>query len=156
MKKNIAAIVMLFLILTAFQPPAPAELTEKDKSDIEAITKIFEESMLARDFDALAKLYTEDAWLMAPNTPLVKGREKIKESNKAGPPFTKFVLNNIEIDGTPDLVYVIGTYELEFELDDVGTISDKGKYFEIRKKQDDGKWLIHRDIYNSDNPIAQP
>ena len=154
MKNSNLIIFALSVIFVSCQPQAPLELTEKDKSDIEASTKVFEESVLARDFETLANLYTEDAWFMAPNIPLVKGREKIKEVNEASPNYTKFDLDIMEIDGTPNLMYVIGTYEVELEIEDVGTISDKGKYLEIRKKQEDGKWLMTRDIYNSDNPMS--
>jgi ketosteroid isomerase-like protein len=34
-----------------------------------------------------------------------------------------------------------------------GTIADKGKYIVVWKKED-GKWKLHRDLSNSDLPVA--
>jgi hypothetical protein len=33
-------------------------------------------------------------------------------------------------------------------------IRDRGKYIEIRRRQEDGSWLISRDIFNSNQPPA--
>lgn len=36
------------------------------------------------------------------------------------------------------------------------TASDSCKYLEIRRRQADGRWLIPRDIGNSDIPLPAP
>jgi ketosteroid isomerase-like protein len=48
------------------------------------------------------------------------------------------------------MAYVRGTYDMKIAMSDTMTVSDRGKFLEIRKRQPDGSWLIHRDIFNSD------
>ena len=36
------------------------------------------------------------------------------------------------------------------------TLPDSGKFLEIRRRQADGRWLIPRDIGNSDIPLPAP
>jgi steroid delta-isomerase-like uncharacterized protein len=95
--------------------------------------------------------YTEDAMLMAPNAPSMVGHEAISGMFMGAEAFGASVsLNTVESFSSGQLGYARGEYT--FTAPD-GTVVDKGKYIELHKKVGD-KWLMHRDIFNSDLPAA--
>lgn len=89
---------------------------------------------------------------MNPNAPTVEGRtaliSKISKDLNAGIGSAK--LTTVEVWGDENYVTEEGKYEL-FTKD--GAPADKGKYM-ILWKRVDGKLMFHRDIYNSDLPLA--
>ena len=65
-------------------------------------------------------------------------------------PLGRFKVENLEVDGTGDFAYVMGTYAITLDLGEGEQVIDNGKYLEIRKKQSDGTWLLYRDMFSSD------
>ena len=57
-----------------------------------------------------------------------------------------------KIEGSGNLAYVRGNFDLTFIINDSTQVPDTGKYIEVWKKQEDGSWKIKVDIWNSDNP----
>jgi ketosteroid isomerase-like protein len=51
-----------------------------------------------------------------------------------------------------DLGYTIGAYEMTFNDPTGKTVSDKGKYVTVWKKQKDGSWKVLLDVFNTDLP----
>ena len=145
--KTLMCFFTLILLLIGCQH---IELSEADKAEIQSSTKIFGEAIVEGDTDKIAALYSEDALLMPPNSESVKGKEKIKEVFSKMPEYVSGGFTIKEIDGGPYWAYVLGTYEFTIKITEDSTVVDKGKYIEIRSKQDSGEWLIHRDIFNSD------
>jgi ketosteroid isomerase-like protein len=128
-----------------------AALTETDIAAIRAVSEVFSEHMKARDFASLGKLYTEDAVLMPGGAPAVSGRAAIGEFMAGFPPLSRVELAVEEIDGRGDLAFVRGSFAMTMEPEGApAPVEMVGKYIEIRARQDDGSWLISRDIFNSD------
>jgi len=164
MKKLFLILPLVFLLCVAFgcqqgeevaeEAVEVAALSDEDVAANEAITDAYIQAVRTEDWMAVAALYTEDAVLMPPNTPMIQGREAIQAWNEASPPITEFNLTIVEIDGRGDLAFVRGTYSMTIALEDApGPIQDTGKYIEIRRKQEDGSWLIAVDMFNSDLPL---
>jgi ketosteroid isomerase-like protein len=89
---------------------------------------------------------------MSPNVPLVKGREAIRkffyndgQNNEA-----IIELPDGNIYGDKDLVVEEGVYNFP---DGKGGSVDKGKFIALWK-QEDGKWKLYREIWNTDLPPA--
>ena len=122
------------------------------RDSIEAANAVFVQSMMKGDSIAGADNYTSDAKIMGPNMPAVTGRDGIVgfagEFSRMG--VKDFKLNIVEIWGNEDMVIEEGTYTMN---DDKGNSVDKGNYIAIWK-QENGKWKIFRDIFNSDNPMS--
>jgi ketosteroid isomerase-like protein len=122
--------------------------------DVAAVRAACEQSsrfFLARDFDALVQLFTEDGVEMPAHEGIVKGRTALRRWMEAFPKVTHFKLEIAEIDGRADLAYVRGTYSMAFHPQgSPGAVDDVGKYIEIWKRQPDGSWLQAVDIFNSD------
>ncbi len=132
-----------------------ASLSDADIAAIEEVGESWIAAANADDWAGLAALYTEDAVLMPPNSPVVQGRAAIEAFFAAFPPSSGFALNPVEIDGRGDLAFVRGTYSLTLEIEGMEPTPDTGKYIEIRRKQADGSWLLAADIFNSDIPLEQ-
>ena len=130
-----------------------AQERNRSKSDdvrkaIEAVESQFSMLFVRGQVDELAKLYAEDAVLMAPNSPTVFGRNSIREfwegARKAG--VARVEVKTVEVSGTGgDTTYEAGTYGL---YDASGEQIDDGKYVVIWRRE--GKpWHLYRDIWNS-------
>jgi uncharacterized protein (TIGR02246 family) len=130
-----------------------APLSAADIDAIAATTQVFARSLVGRDFDTLLSLYAEDAVFMPPHHPAVHGRAALKTWLAAFPTVTLIDVRTDRIDGRGDLAYVRGSYTMSVTPGDgQQTISDAGKFLEIRQKQADGSWLLVTDMFNSDNP----
>ena len=107
-----------------------------------------------KDASSIAALYTEDALLMPPNVPAVRGRAAVEAFFKGmfdqGARDAKLV--QIGAAGSGGSGYAAGTYEFTAGLVGTQAIHDKGKFITGMKRGADGKWLIAYDIFNSDLP----
>ncbi len=150
--KNIFQSVMSLIVLTlsACQQSGPAALTKADITAIEATSKAYLKAVLDGDWDAVAATYTEDAMIMPPNSPVVKGRANIKKYFEGFPPISEISAENVEVVGQEDIAYVRGTYKVAIAVEGAEPVTDFGKFVDILRKQPDGTWLFHRDISNSD------
>ena len=136
--------------------PAPPPLTEADKTAIRAVTDSFVANARARRDSANALLFTDNATFMPPNGGPVEGRAAIRAWLEAFPPMTEITIMPVEIDGRGDLAYVRGTYALTIAAaSGRPAMPDHGKYLEVRRRQTDGRWLVHIDIFNSDVPVPE-
>jgi uncharacterized protein (TIGR02246 family) len=129
---------------------APAFDKAMAKAAIEAANLKMSDAYSKGDPVAVAACYTSDAKFMEPNKPTLVGRAAILQgvtaSMAAG--VSDLNLNITEVWGDEDMIveegtYAIGNGEITF---------DTGKYIVLWKKED-GVWKLHRDIYNSDNPL---
>lgn len=126
-------------------------LSTVDHEAIRTVSDRFSQLFLARDFDSLVRLYTEDAVLMPPHQPAVRGQAALRSWLPSFPRVSRFSLTIEEIDGRADIAYVRGVYSMTLHPDgSPDSIDDVGKYVEIRRRQADGSWLIATDIFNSD------
>lgn len=144
-------------------PPAqaaggPPGLTAADEAQILAADSLFTMATNAGDVDRVAATYAEDALLMPPNAPPVKGRAAIRAFwNGFLQPYTVVLtVGTDQIEGRGDLAYVVGHYRLATTPKAKGTPAqapEDGKFLEVFKRQADGQWRYHVDIYS---PNAAP
>jgi len=106
----------------------------------------------SQDAAGVAACYTRDAQLLPPNADVVSGTQAIEG-------FWRFVMNlgiakatleSIEIESDDDVVREIGRYAL---IGAGGAILDRGKYLVVWKCEN-GRWILHRDIWNSGQPAG--
>jgi uncharacterized protein (TIGR02246 family) len=94
------------------------------------------------DVEACTGFYTDDASVLLPDRPPIKGREAIEavlmEYAAAG---TKLVsVNPVEVGSKDDLGYYAGTYQLDTPADDGSTLKETGKCVLVLRRQPDGSW----------------
>ena len=131
--------------------PISGTLSAEDISAIKKGHEVFGGYVVARDFESLVQLYTNDAAFMPPNSPAVHGREDLLAWFREFPKVTEMEVHADHIEGQGGLAYVLGWYTMTIEVEGApGPIKDRGKFIEIRKRQSDGTWPLAADIFNSD------
>lgn len=147
---HIPRIVKVATTLLATQLLAITVLQGGDKApELEGSDKAFSEAWSSGGAEALGAQYTENALLFPPNAPVAKGRKAITDFFDAGrSPGATLWLKDVESSVTGDTAFKWGHYKVKIAD---GTVVDKGRYMETRKKVD-GAWLIDRDVYSSALP----
>ena len=153
-------IPMVLFLAAACGPPDPA-LSDADVTALQNLKASYTRAVLAKDADAAAALYAEEAVLMPPNMPVTVGREAIREwftaAFASGAEVSDFALTPVEVYGVDDLAYDRGTYsETAIVPDSPEPVVDTGKYMVIARRQEDGSWLWTVDMWSSDLPPQQP
>jgi ketosteroid isomerase-like protein len=124
-------------------------------SAIRAASATYVQTALARDIDSWLAVSSEDAIFMPPNQARLETSQALREWNAASPPLTSLTVTPGEIVGRGDLAYVMGTWSLTAAPEGASPTTDSGSYIEIWRRDADGIWRINRDIWNSDQPLAQ-
>ena len=112
----------------------------------------FAAALNAKDPTTAAGLYTEDAVLIPPGEPIVRGRLAIEE----------YWRNALELGGVRDvsvetmdalssgsLGYETGSFVLTVNGPDGEAVIEKGRYIELLRRDPDGQWRSTHGIWNS-------
>ena len=142
---------------TAAAMAPPVATSAADREAVQAVNAAWFKAFNARDVDAITALYAEDAVVSAPGMPAARGTAAIKETlgkdiagaTKAG--ISNNVGTNEELGVSGDLAWESNTFTV---TDKAGKTLDNGKYVTLFERRN-GKWLIIRDIWNSDGPPAR-
>jgi uncharacterized protein (TIGR02246 family) len=112
----------------------------------------FTEAFNQRNVGRLIDMYAEDALLLSPGSPEVRGREAImagfQELMDAG--WNNIALSTVEISSDGGLGYHVGKFAADVPADDGSSKRETGKYTDIYKRREDGSWQIHVTMFNSD------
>lgn len=135
---TLTAIAVLALAGCA-KPPEPMPETTA-----EAWLELFND----RKAQALVAMYTDDCILMPPDEPTITGRQAVMDFYL---PLLRhgFTMEraNEEAETHTDLTFRRGTYTIK---DRHGEVTEQGKYVQLWRRQDDGKWRLSREIWNTD------
>ncbi len=117
---------------------------------IKAANKEFCAVFASGDIKKTAACYTKNARLLAPNIPACNGQAAIARfwSGARDMGIGRLALRTLEVDSHGTTAIGTGTYTLKTAR---GTKLDKGKYVVVWKSQG-GKWKLHWDIFNSNDP----
>jgi ketosteroid isomerase-like protein len=134
-----------------------APLSSQTRTD-PTLTKMaadFAAAFNAKDADKIGSYYADDATLMPPNQPAVRGRENIQAWFKGGMDegYANFQLTPTESSVAGAQAFEAGTYSLDMKPKGSGgaASTDKGKYVVVYKRIA-GQWKLAYDIFNSDLP----
>ena len=122
------------------------------KPAIERATAQMAAAMNSGRVDDAIQLYTTDAIVLAPNAPPMVGHGAIRQfwQAVAGMKMSgvSLTLDQLEVHG--DVAIETGSYTMT--LTPPGSpdpVNDRGKYMVVWKRQSDGSWKIHRDMFNT-------
>jgi ketosteroid isomerase-like protein len=157
MKKLLIIISSGLLMLLALQcnQQSALDTTEADKETIKGINPVWFNSYNSGDVHSIVALYSEDAVLNPPGAPPARGHSEIREFLTKDIEISK--TGGVTLNGNPatevgvsdKLGWEWGTFTVK---DKSGSTIDRGKYVTVCEKKD-GKWLIIRDIWNSDGSM---
>jgi len=149
----------LLAVTVACTTPAP-DTRDADVKAVRDKEAAWSKDAASRDVDKFVSYYAADASLLMPNMPAVSGRDAIRTALKPvldDPNFSlTFQPTTVEASKGGDFVYAQGTYAQTFSdpKNPKKTISDKGKYLDLWRKQGDGGWRVVVDMLNSDLPLT--
>jgi uncharacterized protein (TIGR02246 family) len=135
--------ILCWLGAFALVPAVHASGDEVRKA-VEAGNAAFVAAFEGGDADAIGRLYTADAKVIAPGSPIASGRAAIAAHWKAGMAGVKNVaLQTHDVGTAGDLAYEDGTVTI------VSTAGEKtvARYLVVWKREG-GEWKLHRDIWN--------
>jgi ketosteroid isomerase-like protein len=156
--KLLAVVLVTGLICSCNNEAAKTETAafnlDSAKAAIAASNKVFGASFATGDSAAFVNLYTSDGCMYPPTMPKMCGPAAItaffNEGHKGG--IANIALTTEEVMGGKDAVVETGKYEV-FIANNVSV--EKGKFIVVWKEEN-GKWKMHRDIWNSDAPPPPP
>ncbi|GAC1588479.1 MAG: hypothetical protein NVS3B25_05150 [Hymenobacter sp.] len=124
--------------------------TTSISAEIRHVNDLFEATFERGDAAGMAALYTSDAVLLPPGMETMEGAAGIQAfwqgAMDAG--LKQLKLKSWEVEELGDTAIELGYYSL-FGADEQPL--DQGKFIVVWKEQQ-GRWLLHRDIYNSSVP----
>ena len=102
-----------------------------------------------RNFDALDLIYTSDARILPPGSPIISGRDAIKRFwSELVSSARSAVLTSIDVMPAGDGVVEIGRATLTLEGEDAPQMEVK---YVVYWRQEDGRWKWHVDIWNQNS-----
>lgn len=115
-------------------------------SELSRVLRDYESAWMNRDSQALARLFTEDGFVLSPGSFMVRGRGAIAAHyiGLGGPLSLRAVAYSIE----GNVGYIIGAFA------DRAGIPDRGKFTVTLRRDSSGRWLIMSDMDNGN--IRQP
>jgi len=166
MRKAIEYVVPGILLCSLFcgcaQSTGTVEPGAGTEKDIAAIHELEDEFLAAHAFNdgvKLAYFYTDDALLIPPDEPIVRGKQAIAEwyenEFKKAPPIEnpEVTLEDIEVCG--NLAFIRGDFILKFESETADKpIIQNLRFISIWQRQPDDTWKFYCDIWNTNDPPA--
>jgi ketosteroid isomerase-like protein len=93
--------------------------------------------------------------MLVPNVPIATGKDAVARtiaSDFASGDIT-WHADKVGVARSNDIGYTSGTYETTSKEASGKTVTDKGKYLTVWKKESNGDWKVLYDINNSDLPL---
>jgi ketosteroid isomerase-like protein len=104
----------------------------------------------------MASVYTNDAYLLPPNTERLRGATEIECFWRGGIEMgiRSLELETLQLEQADGLAYEIGRYTLCFEKEQGVPVTDRARYVLVHRRQPDGSWLRAVEIFNWIAPLA--
>ena len=158
MRRIATSLVALTILLMAAMPSSAQKKLSAAENAIRAADQEWARVFGVKDLKGSLEFCADDASFMAPNAPIAIGKDAIGKSFAAffTLPDLKITWHpiKIEVAGSGELGYSTGAYDMTFNDPAGKTITDRGKYMTVWKKQTNGRWKVIYDIFNSD--LAAP
>ena len=152
---NTKRIAILFLIFLSFMLIGCESIKSNNLSvvreSIEESNKQIDLAYQNGDINILLRLFTKDCILSPVNVKDIKGEKELENFLKRV--FKKHKVNSWaltveELEVYDNTVFERGTFYWDSELKNDTQIKYKGRYFTLRKYNDQNTWVIHRFIEN--------
>lgn len=140
-----------FVLLLALIGCATRQASQDRKSEIKQARSAFWEAHGRGDARALAALVTEDAILMAPGMPDIRGRNAIRSTAEQmfeALSISDFKIERSEIEVIDDTAYEVTSYSETLHPTGGKPGVVQGRYVIVWKRGQDGVWRVHRNLFN--------
>lgn len=118
--------------------------SDEHRQAIELEIRNYGAAAARKDYLGLAGFFTEDAKVLPPGAPIVSGRKTIGEFWRAALERIDLTFKTIELEVAGDIAYEIGETDVKLSSGQAKT-----KYLVVWLRCPDGRWRLHRDIWNN-------
>ncbi|HEY6757838.1 MAG TPA: SgcJ/EcaC family oxidoreductase [Baekduia sp.] len=124
-------------------------------AEVSVVAQAFHDGVAARDADALAGIYHDDARFLPPGMEPAEGHDAIRAAMQGllDMGVTSLDIEPLDVREGGDLTVEYGRYRLGIEPSGGAPVTDIGKYVVVHETRDDGSTKILFDCFNSN---AQP
>jgi len=144
----LAAVAVLVFGSSGVAQPAKADPA---RAAIEKQNAAFSAAFARGDAAALAAAYTDDAIVLPPDAEMVRGKAGIEALWKglisAGA--KSLALTTVDVQSSGALAVETGTGILKLQPSGAAEQTQSAKYVVVWKRQADGSWKLHRDMWNA-------
>ncbi len=128
------------------------QLTPVDVSAIKGTSQPWVDACLARDWDALLGLCTDDVVFLPPDEPIVAGTQ-VRPWLENYPEIKAFAITFDHVEGTDQLAVGHGHFTMTLALPgSTAPMAVDGKFMDTFRKDDRGKWRYAMVAWNSNVP----
>lgn len=151
---NKLGVAVVVIAIAGFASPGRTQ--GKTDPALDKLAKEFVAAFNAQDAAKVASFYADDAVVMPPNVPLVKGRTAIEAHFKRDfqQGVSNLQLRPLESTTTGGQAFEVGTSTITIKTG-TGTMTESGKYLTLFKRVG-SDWKISYDIFNSDQAPPPP
>ncbi len=155
--RSLNLLLVAGLTLTACAEPSTSEPDTRaaDEAAIRSAVETWSAAAAAKDAEAFARVYADDAILMLEDAPDLRGLAAIREGTAGMMQDPNFALSfdvaNVVVARSGDLAYETGTYAMTMSDPDGNPAPDAGHYVVVWRKQGDGQWKVVVDA-----PVSDP
>jgi uncharacterized protein (TIGR02246 family) len=147
------ALVGLALAMLVAARAYAADDVDEARKGIAAGNDAFMQAVSKQDPSTLASLYTKDAIVLPPDAEMIVGSKTgiealWKESLAGG--LKAFKLETINVERSGDMAVETGRFSGKIAAEGKPEATVGGKYVVVWKRESDGTWKLHRDIWNAD------
>jgi ketosteroid isomerase-like protein len=141
----------LFCVLSTATACIPAAHEDNGLAELEQSIATFYEAVELGDKDAHAEMFTSGAMMLPNNGAMIRGKEDIGAVVRGGEGWV-FRIRNLEraeLDLSGDIAYTVNEYEYTWHAEGDEPTWHPTKNIHIWRRQPDGVWKLHVDIWNS-------
>lgn len=147
--------IALLILLACAAPPVDQEAEAQTLMDL---SRAWAQAANANDHEKTLDFWAEDAVVMSPDQPALKGHDAIRGMLEGSSQIPGFEVNwepkEAYVSKCGDMGYVLAHNYFKFQDSTGNTITTFNKAVEIWKKQEDGSWKNAVDIFNADPTLT--
>ncbi len=130
----------------------PSTEVEAAIASIRAIDDQFMENVAAKKPALVAGLYADDACILMPGRPIIRGKSQILAFWQAAleGPVQAVTLNTTEVNVSGDMAYALGNNSVMLKPAGEYPRQEKGKYVAVYRRRAGSGWEIVVDSYSND------
>lgn len=156
--KRMIGLAIAAALLAGCDSGAPKESAAAAEQVILAKEEAWNAAYAKRDAEALAGFFAEDGAMASPGSPLVRGKDSVRQATAAmaQDPNLKvsFRANRVQVAQSGDIAYSRGQYMLTMSNPETKQPeSSRGYYLTVWQKQADGDWKAVEDFITPGPPL---